>query len=251
MAGLEPDDGFRGPAASSRWGTLAIVVVLHVLAVAGLIRAFAPDAPAELAERATALVSVTFSTPPPPPPPPEPVPREEPSVQPEEGAAAPEAPQAVPRPIAAPVPRMEFPPPVVVPPAASPGTANTSGAGERGTGTGAGGEGSGTGSGRGGSGQGGIAVTAPVKVAGEINDARDYPVPAGGREIRRGHHVIVHMTVGVDGRARNCRVVEPSPDPEADRITCRLAQERFRFRPARDAQGEPVEAPYGWRQDWF
>jgi protein TonB len=46
-------------------------------------------------------------------------------------------------------------------------------------------------------------------------------------------------------------VVEPSPDPEADRITCRLAEERFRFRPARNAGGEPVAAQYGWRQRWF
>ena len=96
-----------------------------------------------------------------------------------------------------------------------------------------------------------MAVSSPVKIAGDINDARDYPVPPGGREIRRGHHVIVHMTVGTDGRARNCRIVEPSPDPEADRITCRLAEERFRFRPARDEDGNPVAAPYGWRQDWF
>ena len=96
-----------------------------------------------------------------------------------------------------------------------------------------------------------MAVSSPVKIAGDINDARDYPVPPGGREIRRGHHVIVHMTVGTDGRPRNCSIVEPSPDPEADRITCRLAEERFRFRPARDEDGNPVAAPYGWRQDWF
>ena len=91
----------------------------------------------------------------------------------------------------------------------------------------------------------------PVKTAGEINDARDYPVPPGGREIRRGKQVVVYMTVGTDGRARNCRVVQPSPDPEADRITCRLAEERFRFRPATDAMGNPVAAEYGWRQRWF
>ena len=59
------------------------------------------------------------------------------------------------------------------------------------------------------------------------------------------------MTVGTDGRASNCRVTEPSPDPEADRITCRLAVERFRFKPATDAIGNPVPATYGWRQRWF
>ena len=34
-------------------------------------------------------------------------------------------------------------------------------------------------------GQGGIPVTRPVKIAGDINDARDYPTPPGGREVRR------------------------------------------------------------------
>ena len=60
----------------------------------------------------------------------------------------------------------------------------------------------------------------------------------------------VYMTVGADGRASNCRVVRPSPDREADAIVCRLAEQRFRFRPATDSQGDPVPATYGWRQRW-
>ncbi|WP_347301885.1 hypothetical protein V5740_07515 [Croceibacterium sp. TMG7-5b_MA50] len=94
-------------------------------------------------------------------------------------------------------------------------------------------------------------MTRPVKIAGEINDARDYPTPPGGRDVRKGRHVVVYMLVGVDGRARDCRVVEASPDAEADRRTCDLAERRFRFRPARNAAGEPIEAVFGWRQDWF
>jgi periplasmic protein TonB len=46
-------------------------------------------------------------------------------------------------------------------------------------------------------------------------------------------------------------VIRPSPDPEADAIVCRLAEQRFRFRPATDAAGNPVPATYGWRQEWF
>jgi len=242
-------DGFRTARRRPDWGTLAAVVALHLAAFGGLIRAFAPDLPTAVIERATSLVTVTVS--PPPPPAPEPVPTPAPSPVPEAAAAAPEAPRATPRSIAAPVPRVPIPRPTVVPPVASTGTANASGAAESGTGTGAGGEGSGTGSGGEGSGRGGVAATPPVKIAGEISDARDYPAPRGGRAIRRGQHVIIHMTIGTDGRARDCRVVQPSPDPEADRITCRLAEERFRFRPAQDSEGNPVAAPYGWRQDWF
>ena len=253
------DTGAGDPFSRARqrpsWGTLALVVGLHVAALIGLARAFAPDLTAAAIERATSLVTVSLDAPPPPPPPPppepEPIPSPEPIPAPEEGAAAPEAPEAVAREVAAPEPPIVVPRPSVAPPVAAIGTANSAGASESGTGTGAGGEGSGTGAGRSGTGGGGIVATRPEKIAGEINDARDYPVPPGGRAVRQGQHVIVHMVVGVDGRARDCRVVKPSPDPEADRITCRLAEERFRFNPALDREGNPVSAPFGWRQDWF
>ena len=94
-------------------------------------------------------------------------------------------------------------------------------------------------------------MTKPVHVSGSIDDARDYPVPAGGRAARRGSEVIVRVTVGTDGRASDCSVYRASPDAEADRITCRLVVERLRFRPATDAAGNPVAAPFYWRQRWF
>lgn len=250
-------DGFDAQRRGPRWGTLAVVVALHALALAGLVRAFAPDLPARAIERAVALVSVPVTVTPPPEPEPTPPP-DPPDPVVEEGAAAPEAPQAEipaePREVAAPVPRIIVAPPISIPTMAASGDSDAApaGAGEQGTGRGAGGEGAGSGSGRGGSGRGGPAVVQPpVKIAGDISDARDFPAPPGGRQIRKGQHVIVRMTVGVDGRAHDCQVVKPSPDPVADRITCRLAEQRFRFRPARDQAGNPVPAPYGWRQDWF
>lgn len=232
------------PPRKVRWGTLLLVGLLHLAVLAGLVRAFAPDLTAVVVEKATSLVTVTITTPPEPSPAPSP----EPSQR-DEGAAGDEGKTATPREVSAPPARIPRPTPA--PRASSTGTANQSGAAQQGEGTGAGGNGNGTGSGRFGNGQGGIAVTKPVKIAGDINDARDYPTPPGGREVRRGQEVIVYMTVGVDGRARNCRVVTRSPDAEADRITCRLAEERFRFRPAQDADGNPVAAEYGWRQRWF
>ena len=114
-------------------------------------------------------------------------------------------------------------------------------AGDTGTGTGSGaanGTGKGTGSGG----------TRPVQLAGDIRVA-DYP--AASRALRIGHAVLIVFTVGTDGRAHDCQVREASPDPDADAITCRLAEQRFRFRPATDAAGNPVTAIYGWRQKWF
>ena len=61
----------------------------------------------------------------------------------------------------------------------------------------------------------------------------------------------MRVIVGVNGRASNCSVYKPSPDPEADRITCQLVVDRLGFKPAQDAQGNPVAAPFYWRQRWF
>ena len=63
--------------------------------------------------------------------------------------------------------------------------------------------------------------------------------------------MVIALTVGTDGRVKSCTVVRASPDPQADAITCRLATKRFRFRPAFDQNGRPVESSYGWRQSWF
>ena len=138
-----------------------------------------------------------------------------------------------------------------LPQAASTGDAAASGAQSEGDGTGAAGEGLGTGSGLSGAGRGGVAVTKPEHISGQINNARDYDIPTAGREARRGTEVIVRVIVGIDGRARNCTIYRPSPDAEADQRTCELVEDRLGFRPAQDANGNPVAAPFYWRQRWF
>ncbi|MCT2399784.1 energy transducer TonB [Novosphingobium mangrovi (ex Huang et al. 2023)] len=139
--------------------------------------------------------------------------------------------------------------PTQAPPAAGNGDENASGARPEGEGSGASGPGYGTGAGAGGMGQGGGQATPTVKIKGDINSAKDYP--RASRDLRIGASVTIEMTVGADGRVKACRIVQPSPDPAADRITCALATKRFRFRPALDAEGSPVEATYRWRQRWF
>lgn len=229
-----------------RIGTLVLVGLFHVALFYGLAKAFAPDFTGAIEEGIVSTFSVTVTAPPEEPPPPD-----DPQPEPDEGAQGDPGREAVPREVSAPEPPFVVDP-SPVPRATSTGTASTSGATESGTGTGAAGTGEGTGSGEGGSGQGGlVAVSPPVKIAGDINASSDYPIPPGGRQARRGHSVTVAMTVGVDGRPSNCRVVSPSPFPESDRITCELAVNRFRFRPATNRAGDPVPATYGWRQRWF
>ena len=219
------------------------LVLLHVVALYGLALALAPDLTAAVERQVVSAFTVTVTTTPPPPP--------ENRPEPDEGAQGDPGKAAVPEPVTRPpAPRdlREAPP---RPQASSTGTANRSGAVEAGAGTGAAGSGLGTGSGNSGSGRGGVAVTKPVHISGAIDNARDFPVPPGGRGARQGTEVIVRVIVGTDGRARDCTIYRPSPDPEADRITCRLVEERLGFRPAMDSEGHPVAAPFYWRQRWF
>ncbi|MCW1383837.1 energy transducer TonB [Novosphingobium sp. KCTC 2891] len=135
-------------------------------------------------------------------------------------------------------------------PAASTGNDTRSGESAAGAGTGGGAAGSGTGSGGSGNGAGGRYVaTRAVKIAGDITSARDYP--REGRDARVGRSVVILLKVGTDGRVRGCRVYRPSGDANADAVTCALAVDRFRFRPALDQTGAPVESTYGWEQRWF
>ena len=226
-----------------RWWVIALVVLGHLLALYGLVRAFAPNAVASVERSVLATFNVTITAPPPPPPP-----AAEP--EPDEGAAGEQGKQAVPKPVTAPKPKVTSKP-TPVPRASSTGSASTSGAEDSGAGTGASGTGAGTGSGNGGAGQGGGAVTKVSVRSGSIDEARDFPIPAGGRGGRAGTSVTVAFTVGIDGRASNCTVIRPGPDAQTNALLCALVVERVRFNPARNARGEPVPARYGWKQDFF
>ncbi len=240
MSSLQPERAGRariGVDRRTKVFTLVTVALLHLAVIAVLVRAFGVDTVASVVRSVTAFA---IPLPPPPPPPPPPEPRK---IEP--AAAAPAAPKARPKEIVAPKPKIVIPRPAQpAPPVAGSGNATQSGASSAGTGRGAGGTGAG-------SGDGGDAFVAKkaVKISGDIVSARDYP--RASREAREGANVVLALTVGTDGRVRSCAVVRPSPDPQADAITCRLAAKRFRFRPAIDQNGRTIESTFGWRQSWF
>jgi protein TonB len=226
-----------------RIGLIVLIALIHLAAIFGLVRAFAPGVVDKVVDNVTSAVFVTVPT-----PTPTPTPTVRPSAAPEQGAQGAAGKKAKPREETAPEAKIvvsERP----APRASSTGTENRSGASEAGAGTGAGGQGSGTGAGGAGSGQGGGLATKAEKIAGDINSASDYPRRT--REQRIGASVIIVITVGVDGRPKACRIARPSPEPETDRRTCELAIKRFRFRPATNAAGQPIESDYGWQQRWF
>jgi protein TonB len=150
--------------------------------------------------------------------------------------------------VVAPKPKL---PPIKPPIAAAPQSgagqdASAGAAPDPGTGSGAGGRGDGTGAGGSGSGTGG--GTKAVWQSGTIQD-RDYP--AAARRARIGGEVEVRFTIQPTGRVTGCRVSRSSGDAGLDATTCRLIEERFRFKPATNAAGEAVASAYGWRQSWW
>lgn len=236
----------------------AVTILANVALFYALAMALKPEIIQQPARTVTALINVDEPPPieeplpPPPPPPPE-------AESSDEGAQGTPGRVAVAKAETAPKPKIPLAKPDPKPERPGRGNDNRSGAADSGSGTGAAGQGQGTGSGNSGTGSGagrgagrgaGVAVTKPIKIAGDINASRDFPIPPGGRQARWGKSVTVAMTVGTDGRASNCRIVNSSVDAEAGRIVCQLAVQRFRFRPAQDASGNPVSATYGWRQSW-
>ena len=184
-------------------------------------------------------------------PPPEP-PRPEKSASAPKDRAAPEGRKAEAAPIVAPPPRIVLPvnPPILAAPHPGEGAQSAQGAGAAGTGSGAGGDGNGTGGGgRGGDGTGrnaGVA-TYPRQTAGRISFS---DLPADLRKSRSGAQITVRYRIGVDGRVSGCTVIASSGRPDVDGGTCRAITERFRFRPARDAQGNPVPFIMTETQGW-
>jgi protein TonB len=226
----------------ARAGMIAGIALIHLLLGLGLVRTLGGvRALADNAGLGPALVALNVENKPPPP-------SRSVTTRANQGASGAMGRHVHADPIAAPVVAIRLPAPPA-PVVAGTGSESRSGAGAGGEGTGGSSTGMGTGSGGTGQGPGGRYVaTKPEKIAGDLVEA-DYP--RAGRAKRLGTSVVVVMTVGIDGRVNDCRVHQPSGDPDADAITCKLAIARFRFHPALDQDGDPIEATYGWQQRFF
>ena len=242
-----------GEAKRERIGSAAAVAALHallayfVLAGVGAVPLIDPPSAIQLFDAKE----------PPPPPPPKPsrpdIERKPRKARPKnaEGSASPANLHDTPTEIVAPKPLIPLPPPPPLPAAPVAGQGNEAAAGAAavpGPGTGAGGIGNGVGSGLSGNGTGGGGVASHVRwVKGRI-DGRDYPRSAV--EARSQGITYVRFTVGRDGRIKDCAVTRSSGHRELDDVTCRLILRRFRYVPARDAEGRPVEEVVRGQQDW-
>ncbi|WP_344695200.1 TonB family protein [Sphingomonas rosea] len=231
---------------------LGAVVLVH----AGILAALLTLGPGKAVLEAVNPLKVFDVLPdPPPPPPPPPAIQESKKLPKPEGASAPPAKKAEATPIVKPPPKVVLPPPpppVVAAPTPGTGAAPSQGAAPvDGPGTGAGGTGNGTGSGGSGSGPGGGGSggqgVGPSVIDSTKLTGRSYPA-AVLRAWPRGRRVLVAVRVQVDGRATDCKINGSSGDPNVDAWTCRLVEERVRFKPALDDNGRPYVRWYGYIQ---
>lgn len=216
----------HGNRSKDRVWAIAGVVAVHGLLAYALLSGLAMRV-SERASGSLKLVEIVLPEPPPPPPPP---PED---VSKPKGEPSPPNLKAVPTPVVAPPPRIPAPSPIAAAPVPSTGSAPSAGASNvAGPGTGAGGAGSGLGGG--GSGGGGSRAQ---RIRGQLNNS-DYPI--GARMAGIEGLVAVQFTVQPEGRVTGCRILKSSGSAELDGTTCRLIERRFRYRPARDAQGRPI-----------
>ncbi|MGZ3199782.1 MAG: energy transducer TonB [Croceibacterium sp.] len=153
--------------------------------------------------------------------------------------------------VAPPVRPIIVPPPVVTAPQAGIGAAANTGASNRpGPGQGAGGVGNGNGGGGlGGEGEGdGDSVVGPERIQGSLHYS-DLPegVLAPGQEAT----VEVIDRVEADGHVSRCRVEHSSGYRVLDNLACRLIEQRYRYRPARDSDGRAVWSLEAHSETWI
>jgi protein TonB len=212
----------------------AVQAVLAYVLLTGL--RVSVSRPADVVQK---LIDVALPKPPPPPPP---------VVITEHKAAhrSSPAPKAEPKPIGGSSgPQPAHAPPSVTPVVAIRPTLAPSGGG---TGTGPA-VGSGAGGGTGGQGYGeGEGGTDLEHIAGEITGS-DYPPELGRAGI--GGRVTVTFTVQANGRISGCHVTRSSRVPQLDALTCRIIEQRFRFRPSMDRYGRPYADEVDWDHDWI
>ena len=252
----------RTPAERLRAAVPALAI--HALIGFAFLRGLAISPPETVPEELK-LIQLSPEAMPPPPltPPPEPAKGKSRAAKPAdprpEGAASP--PNLVSRatPVVAPEPllRLPLPPPLTAATEAGTGSQATTGAAPvPGPGTGSGGIGDGTGSGGAGSGAGGgggggdgdgWGETPPRRIRGRL---RLDDLPAELEEAGQGGVVGVLYAVETDGRVTDCKVTQSSGSALLDRTTCRLIEQRYRYRPSLDRDGRPVRSFVEHKEEW-
>lgn len=214
-------------------GIAATIVGLHFVVAVAIGRG-GPTGPLVLPPPPIQVLLFRPTVPPPPPPPPPP---EQPVRS--QGGGAPAAPSRVH--LAATPP--EIPPEVFAPVTPAPEPALTVGMAPVASptpGMGQGGQGTGTGTGVG-AGDGPGSGIGPIILRGANAREIAEDTPRELRRRARNVDVTVNCEIRLDERLDGCRVVDERPSGQGfGPVAVRIAESRFRIRPARSAAGQPV-----------
>lgn len=209
---------------------------------------------AKVVREAPTLVSVVLSKPPQPLPKPhqKPVVRDARKAAPKDDAGRRNLRNQATAVVAPPVVPLVVPPPVIAAPIANFGSAAQTGASDlSGPGQGAGRFGDGLGGGgTGGNGDGdggGPAVQGPRRKSGRI---AFEDLPEDALALGEEAPVTVVYAVERDGTVTGCRAERSSGRSAIDSLTCRLIEQRFRYRPALDRSGRPVRSMVRETHTW-
>jgi len=89
------------------------------------------------------------------------------------------------------------------------------------------------------------AAAAPDPSSGDMRllfSDKDYP-PLAVKNKEQGT-VQAELTVGTDGRVKDCKILRSSDSVSLDTATCNILTSRAMFKPAKDSNGYPVEDRY-------
>ncbi len=216
---------------SSRIIAAALSIGIQVSIGAALVYGLAPDFTARAIETFSSVTLDPLPKPPPPPPPPKS------TAHAASGKSSPANTRAKAAEVIAAPQKIPLPVPVRAAVIPAVGSADHSGAAAiAGPGSGAGGLGNGTGSGDAGDGEG-AGGSEIVWTGGRIKDA-DYPHELRSAPVEGT--TSMDIVVSANGRPTACRVVGSSGSSLLDQTACRLALQRFHYRPATNRAGEPV-----------
>ena len=212
----------------------AAAVIVHLAIGAAFLTGLATD----VAQRQSDALQTFDVTPPPPIV----------DVQPDDSAPSGDPGEAgvkaEPTPVVAPEPEIAVPaiPPIAAAPVPGQGAAPSAGAAAAGTGTGAGGSGQGLGGGGSGAGR-----SPAVLISGTLNrrDVRQFAalgLPVGRADL--------DLVISPQGSVQYCQILKSSGLVRVDEILCRIAGQRFRFRPARERDGRPIGYRINYHANW-
>jgi periplasmic protein TonB len=84
-------------------------------------------------------------------------------------------------------------------------------------------------------------VASPATPKGRGNNFSDDDYPDASRRAEEQGVARVTFTIGTNGQVTACAVTKTSGFPRLDEATCKVIQRRWRFNPAKDAAGQPIE----------